>query len=124
MKRLLATAALTFSLAAYTQADTAPMLGGDTDAHGCKPSTGASYSFLLKKCVQVFDAAQIKLTAPNNDTLAVYGIQSANKARVELFGADIAENTILRQTKRGYASADGKIRLQKSKRGWKLHQAK
>ena len=100
------------------------MLGGDTDAHGCKASTGASYSFLLKKCVQVFDVAQIKLNDPNNDTLAIYGIQSANKARVELFGADIAENTILRQTKYGYASTDGKIRLQKSKRGWKLHQAK
>ena len=124
MKKLLTAAALTLSLAAYAQADTAPMLGGDSDAHGCKASAGQSYSFLRKKCVQVFNVAQIKLTDPNNDTLAIYGIQSANKARVELFGADIAENTILRQTKRGYASADGKIRLQKSKRGWKLHQAK
>jgi putative lipoprotein len=74
--------------------------------------------------VQVFDVAQIKLNDPNNDTLAIYGIQSANKARVELFGADIAENTILSKTQHGYATADGKIRLQKSKRGWKLHQAK
>lgn len=123
MKKLLTAAALILSLAAYAQADT-PMVGNDTDVHGCKPSTGASYSFLLKKCVHVFDVAQIKLTDPNNDTLAIYGIQSANRARVELFGADIAENTILRQTKRGYASTDGKIRLQKSKRGWKLHQAK
>ena len=123
MKKLLTAAALTLSLAAYAQADT-PMVGNDTDVHGCKPSTGASYSFLLKKCVHVFDVAQIKLDDPNNDTLTIYGIQSANKARVELFGADIAENTILRQTKRGYASADGKIRLQKSKRGWKLHHAK
>ena len=123
MKKLLTAAALTLSLAAYAQADT-PMLGNDTDAHGCKASAGQSYSFLLKKCVQVFDVAQIKLTDPNNDTLAIYGIQSANKARVELFGADIAENTILRKTQHGYATADGKIRLQKSKRGWKLHQAK
>lgn len=102
MKKLLTAAALTLSLAAYAQADT-PMVGNDTDVHGCKPSAGQSYSFLLKKCVQVFDVAQIKLTDPNNDTLAIYGIQSANRARVELFGADIAENTILRQTKRGYA---------------------
>ena len=123
MKKLLTAAALTLSLAAYAQADT-PMLGNDTDEHGCKASAGQSYSFLRKKCVQVFNVAQIKLTDPNNDTLAVYGIQSANKARVELFGADIAENTILRKTQHGYASADGKIRLQKSKRGWKLHQAK
>ena len=107
MKKLLTAAALTLSLAAYAQADT-PMVGNATDVHGCKPSTGASYSFLLKKCVQVFDVAQIKLNDPNNDTLAIYGIQSANKARVELFGA----------------TADGKSRLQKSKRGWKLHQAK
>ena len=65
MKKLLTAAALTLSLAAYAQADT-PMVGNDTDAYGCKPSTGASYSFLLKKCVQVFDVAQIKLNDPNN----------------------------------------------------------
>jgi len=97
---------------------------GKSDAHGCFQNLGESYSYLKKACVQVFDVAQIKLTDPNNDTLAIYGIQSANKARVELFGADIAENTILRKTQHGYATADGKIRLQKSKRGWKLHQAK
>ena len=66
--------------------------------------------------------AQADTPMLGNDT--DYGIQSANKARVELFGADIAENTILRKTQHGYATADGKIRLQKSKRGWKLHQAK
>ena len=123
MKKLLTAAALTLSLAAYAHAES-PMVGNDSDEHGCKASAGQSYSFLRKKCVQVFNVAQIKLTDPNNDTLAVYGIQSANKARVELFGAGIAENTILRKTKGGYDSADGKIRLQKSKRGWKLHQAK
>lgn len=89
-----------------------------------KHPQGKAIPSCAKKCAQVFNVAQIKLTDPNNDTLAVYGIQSANKARVELFGAGIAENTILRKTKGGYASADGKIRLQKSKRGWKLHQAK
>ena len=123
MKKLLTAAALTLSLAAYAHAES-PMVGNDSDEHGCKASAGQSYSFLRKKCVQVFDVAQIKLDDPNNDTLAIYGIQSANKARVELFGADIAENTILSKTQHGYATADGKIRLQKSKRGWKLHQAK
>ena len=122
MKKLFAAVVLTLGLTA-AQAHNAPVLGGDSDAHGCKGSAGQSYSHLLKRCVQVFDVAQIKLADPNNDTLAVYGIRSADKTRVELFGADIAENTILRRIKGGYVSQDGKIRLQKSRRGWKLRQA-
>ena len=123
MKKLLA-ATLAACIAAFAQAYDEPMLGNDSDAHGCKPSAGQSYSHLLKDCVQVFDVAQIKLTDPHDSTLAVYGIQSADKARVELFGADIAENTILRKAKNGYATADGKLRLQKNRRGWKLRQSK
>ena len=122
MKKLLMTMALTFSLTACAQPKTeAPMLGGDVDAHGCKSSTGASYSFLLKECVQVFNVAQIKLTDPKNSTLAIYGIQSADKTQVELFGADMAENTILDAVKGGYVSKDGKMRLKKTKKGWALN---
>lgn len=123
MKKLLTAAALALSLTA-AQAHDAPMVGNDTGAHGCKPSAGQGYSYLLKECVQVFNVAQIKLDDPNNDTLAIYGIRSADKTRVELFGAHIAENAILRKTKNGYISQDGKIRLQKTRRGWKLSQAK
>ena len=51
-----------------------PTVGGETDAHGCLPSAGQSYSYLKKACVQVFDVADIKLDDPANKTQAVYGI--------------------------------------------------
>lgn len=41
-----------------------PTVGGETDAHGCLPSAGQSYSYLKKACVQVFDVADIKLDDP------------------------------------------------------------
>lgn len=120
MKKLLMTT-LTLSLIACSQPQNVTV-GADENAHGCKESTGASYSFLLKECVQVFNVAQIKLNDPKNSTAAIYGIQSADKAQVELFGIDFPENTILETVKGGYASADGKIRLMKTAKGWELHQ--
>lgn len=48
MKKLLTAAALTLSLAAYAHAES-PMVGNDSDEHGCKASAGQSYSFLRKK---------------------------------------------------------------------------
>jgi hypothetical protein len=45
-----------------------PTVGGETDAHGCLPSAGQSYSYLKKACVQVFDVADIKLDDPANKT--------------------------------------------------------
>lgn len=98
------------------------MLGGTTDAHGCLSAAGQSYSFLKKACVQVFDVADIKLTDPNNETLAVYAILSEDKSQAEVFGANLPENTVLDAVKGGYASKDGKTRLVKSKKGWKLRQ--
>ncbi|EFA28407.1 conserved hypothetical protein [Haemophilus influenzae HK1212] len=48
-----------------------PTVGGETDAHGCLPSAGQSYSYLKKACIQVFDVADIKLDDPANKTQAV-----------------------------------------------------
>ena len=31
-----------------------PMVGGDSDAHGCKASAGYSYSTLKKRCIRVW----------------------------------------------------------------------
>ena len=59
-----------------------PTVGGETDAHGCLPSAGQSYSYLKKACVQVFDIADIKLYEPANKTKEVYGILSEDKQHV------------------------------------------
>ena len=47
MKKSLSALILTASLAACSSQNAVqePAIGGQTDAHGCLPSTGASYSF-------------------------------------------------------------------------------
>ena len=97
-----------------------PTVGGETDAHGCLPSAGQSYSYLKKACVQVFDVADIKLDDPANKTQAGYGILSEDKQLVEVFASDLPENTILDVVKGGYISKDGKVRLMKTKTSWKI----
>jgi hypothetical protein len=39
-----------------------PMVGGDQDAHGCKPSTGYQWSEIRGKCIRVFESG-IRLDA-------------------------------------------------------------
>ena len=93
---------------------------GKSDAHGCFQNLGESYSYLKKACVQVFDVADIKLDDPANKTQAVYGILSEDKQQVEVFASDLPENTILYVVKDGYVSKDGKVRLMKTKKSWKI----
>ena len=93
---------------------------GKSDAHGCFQNLGESYSYLKKACVQVFDVADIKLDDPANKTQAVYGILSEDKQQVEVFASDMPENTILEVVKGGYVSKDGKVRLMKTKKNWKI----
>lgn len=97
-----------------------PMIGGQKDTHGCLIGAGQSYSFLKQQCVQVFDIAEIRLSDPANDTLAVYGILSDDKQSVEVFATGLPENTILQAVKGGYVSQDGKVRLIKTKKSWKI----
>ena len=122
MKKTLAFAISAMILTACSNAQPQaemPTVGGETDAHGCLPSAGQSYSYLKKACVQVFDVADIKLDDPANKTQAVYGILSEDK-QVEVFTSDLPENTILDVVKGGYVSKDGKVRLMKTKKSWKI----
>ena len=93
---------------------------GKSDAHGCFQNLGESYSYLKKACVQVFDVADIKLDDPANKTQEVYGILSEDKQQVEVFASALPENTILEAVKGGYVSKDGKVRLMKTKKSWKI----
>lgn len=123
MKKTLSAVAFATVLTACSQSPNVaeePMIGGQQDAHGCLPSAGQSYSYLKQQCVQVFNVADIKLADPDNDTLAVYGILSDDKQQVEVFASGLPENTILQAVKGGYVSQDGKVRLIKTKKGWKI----
>lgn len=95
-----------------------PMVGGGTDEHGCLVAVGQSFSKIKNGCVQVFDVADVRLDDPDNATLAIYGIFSADKSRVEIFWASLPQSEILSKVKGGYyVSKDGKISLLKTKSG-------
>ena len=95
-----------------------PMIGSGTDEHGCLVAAGQSFSKIKNGCVQVFDVADVRLDDPDNATLAIYGIFSADKSRVEIFWSSLPQSEILSKVKGGYyVSKDGKILLLKTKSG-------
>lgn len=98
-----------------------PMIGGGTDERGCLVAAGQSFSKIKNGCVQVFDVADVRLDDPDNAALAIYGIFSADKSRVEIFWSSLPESVILRAKGGGYVSKDGKISLLKSGKGYKIH---
>ena len=99
-----------------------PVIGGGTNEHGCLVAAGQSFSKIKNGCVQVFDVANVRLDDPDNATLAIYGIFSADKSRVEIFWASLPQSEILSKVKGGcYVSKDGKISLLKSGKGYKIH---
>ena len=97
-----------------------PMVGGGTDEHGCLVAAGQSFSKIKNGCVQVFDIADVRLADPDNATLAIYGIFSADKSRVEIFWSSLPESVILRAKGSGYVSKDGKISLLKSGKDYNI----
>ena len=98
-----------------------PMVGGGTDEHGCLIAAGQSFSKIKNGCVQVFDVADVRLDDPDNATLAIYGIFSADKSRVEIFWSSLSQSEILSKVKGGcYVSKDGKISLLKSGNSYKI----
>ncbi len=98
-----------------------PMIGSGTDEHGCLVAAGQSFSKIKNGCVQVFDVADVKLDDPDNATLAIYGIFSADKSKVEIFWASLPQSEILSKVKGGYyVSKDGKISLLKSGNSYKI----
>ena len=96
------------------------MVGGGTDERGCLVAAGQSFSEIKNGCAQVFDVADVRLDDPDNAALAIYGIFSADKSRVEIFWASLPESVILRAKASGYVSKDGKISLLKSGKGYKI----
>lgn len=60
------------------------VVGGDVDAHGCKPSAGYTWSTLKKECIRIFEGTKLSHAEDGKTyTTAAYVIFDANKA--ELF---------------------------------------
>lgn len=96
-------------------------IGGQRDTHGCLPAAGQTWSYLKQQCVQTFDVADIRFNQQKNGTTyRVDVILSDDRQQAELFAVDVAPNTILTAVKGGYVSADGRLRLLNTDRGWRL----
>ncbi|WP_026313119.1 hypothetical protein [Actinobacillus capsulatus] len=96
-------------------------IGIKRDKSSCLSSSGFSYSFLQKECIQPFKLANLRLVDPINSQLAIYVVLSEDKSQAELFSANLAQGIILEAVKGGYLSKDNRIRLIKRAEGWKIY---
>ncbi|MFZ7165239.1 hypothetical protein ACLSYV_06955 [Avibacterium avium] len=97
-----------------------PLVGTDRDEKGCIPSAGYTWSELKQQCVQPFSIADIRLTDPENPTLAVYVILAEEQGKAEVFSANLPENLILDAVKGGYAAKDKSLYLLNINNQWEI----
>ncbi|MFZ7135027.1 hypothetical protein ACLSZP_00295 [Avibacterium avium] len=97
-----------------------PLVGADRDEKGCIPSAGYTWSELKQQCVQPFSIADIRLTDPENPTLAVYVILAEEQGKAEVFSANLPQNLILDAVKGGYAAKDKSLYLLNINNQWEI----
>ncbi|MFZ7199456.1 hypothetical protein [Avibacterium avium] len=96
------------------------LVGADCDEKGCIPSAGYTWSELKQQCVQPFSIADIRLTDPENPTLAVYVILAEEQGKAEVFSAKLPQNLILDAVKGGYAAKDKSLYLLNINNQWEI----
>jgi hypothetical protein len=74
------------------------VVGGDSDAHGCKASAGYTWSTLKKECIRIFEGTKLSHTEETGKTYttAAFVIFDGNKA--ELF-LDTQKDAIILERK-------------------------
>lgn len=74
-----------------------PLVGGDTDKHGCKPSAGYTFSILKNDCVRLFEQKiRLKEVKPKQSfSTFVAIIFSDDKRKAEIFIPTIQSSVIL-----------------------------
>lgn len=89
----------------------AVMVGGDSDAHGCKASAGYTWSSLKKECVRLFEAGTKLSHAEDGKTYSTvaYVIFDGNKA--ELFLDTQKEPILLERKSEGDSWTKGDYQL-------------
>ncbi len=84
------------------QSDSTVMTGNDADEHGCKPSTGYTWSVLKNECIRVWEIG-IQMQPINTDSTNAQFIATAilneDKSKAELFIAEVEGSLILEQSK-------------------------
>lgn len=93
------------------------MVGGDSDAHGCKASAGYQWSVLKNECIRAFE---LKIKFQNLKVASQGGwlLLSDDKQKAEFFGIE-GTTSVLLDFKSGndsyYESKDGKYYLDELK---------
>lgn len=87
------------------------LVGGDSDAHGCKGSAGYSWSTLKKECIRIFEGTKLSHTEETGKTYttAAFVIFDGNKA--ELFLDTQEESVILERKAEGQPWIKGDLQL-------------
>jgi hypothetical protein len=87
------------------------VVGGDSDAHGCKASAGLTWSTLKKECIRIFDNSTKLVHAEDGKTYTTvaYVIFEGNKA--ELFLDTQKESVILERKSEGEPWIKGDLQL-------------
>ena len=101
---LMAAIVLAACAAAPAMAQTPPpvgAVGGDSDAHGCLPSTGSTWSEVRRSCIQMWEAGVklLPLKPQGTATFAAYVVFASGHdgRRAELFLYDRKESLILQK---------------------------
>lgn len=87
------------------------IVGADADIHGCKASTGYTWSTLKKECIRIFEGTKLSHTEETGKTYttAAYVIFEGNKA--ELFLDTQKESIILERKSEGDSWTKGDLQL-------------
>lgn len=110
-----------FSSAAVSA--TGAVVGGDSDAHGCKASAGYTWSALKKTCIRAFELP-LKLSNPSGTLMAGVAFSDDNK-QAEVFAKE--GNFILTQkAENSYVStvSNGSMFLEKKNGIWEFGASK
>ncbi len=108
------------------QSDTSMKTGNDADEHGCKPSTGYTWSVIKNDCIRIWESGTqlqpIGTTSEGEAQFIACAIVSEDHTQAELFLKDIKGSILLESSKTSadtYTHADG-YELSVTDKRWEL----
>jgi hypothetical protein len=100
----------------------APIVGGDSDEHGCITSAGYSWSIIKNECVRVFEIGTRLNPENKQNTSSAFVIFEENGNKAELFVAAEKSSLILERKVEGQPWINGDWQLI-SEKGYVLKKA-
>lgn len=108
---------------ADTPKEQAPMVGNDSDEHGCKASAGYTWSVIKNDCIRIWEnGVQLSPVEKSDGQISnATIILNDDKTKAELFIVDEKGSVMLTQTDAASAHYEGgDYQLNASDKGWQL----